>query len=402
VFGHVAGANWTHIETDATGRYVWATRFLNINTQDSPVWYSDNYGIAWYQAAMNSIEEIWVSGTGQFVCGISVPNTGLNNNRYAVYSSDYGRTFQIHAVSNTTLLRTINGSADGSVLVIGSTNQTEGVFASDGLLRIARQGQQNIQDLSVVGGTLSKLNGVYTLTSDVVLWSSGQTTISTATAFVNFDIASINLNLYNIRYEIDCYWNLSVSTAAFITMSLNNFASIDGDNNTNTADSTIGAITNWTNNIHNGIYGSTGVYDQGYRNRFYCGYSPTVGNQAQWRYRTLMRGELSLHYRPQGQAGVTDTSTTERTIYNRFSCENYTTSFVAFNSIYGANSNNLDSNHQRINGTAVWGAEINWNSNGTFSNGITQIGIRMLDGVDIFTTKPRTALYVTRIFRVRK
>jgi hypothetical protein len=403
VFGHVAGANWTHIETDATGRYVWATRFLNINTQDSPVWYSDNYGVGWYQAAMNSIEDIWVSGTGQFVCGISVPNTGLNNNRYAVYSSDYGRTFQIHAVSNTTLLRTINGSADGSILVIGSTNQTEGVFASDGLLRIARQGQQNIQDLSVVGGTISKLNGVYTLTNDVVLWSSAQTTISSATAFVNFDITSINLDLYNIRYEIDCYWNLSDSTAAFITMSLNNFASIDSYNSTNTPGGDIGAITNWTNNIHNGIYGSTGVFDQGYRNRFYCGYSPVVGSTAQYRYRTIMRGELSLQYRPQAQAGITDTSTTERTIYNRFSCENYTTSYVGgLNVLYGANSNNIDSNHQRINGTAVWGAHINWNSNGTFSNGITQVGIRMLDGADIFTTRPRTALYVTKFFRVRK
>jgi hypothetical protein len=401
-FGHISGANWTHIECDAMGRYVWATRFLNVNTQDSQAWYSDDYGVAWYQGGINSIEDIWVSGTGQFVCGISVPNTSLVNNRFAVYSSDYGRTFQIHAVSNTTLLRTINGSADGSVLVIGSTNQSEGGFASDGLLRIAREGQQNIQDLSVLGGTLSKLNGVYTLTNDVVLWSSGQTTISTATAFVNFDFSSINLDLYNIRYEIDCYWNLSVSTAAFITMSLNNFASIDSYNNTFFTGSDIGAITNWTNNIHNGTYGSTGVFDQGYRNRFYCGYSPTVGETAQFRYRTIMRGELSLQYRPQAQAGITDTSTTERTIYNRFSCENYTTSFVGgLNLIYGANSNNIDSNHQRINGTAVWGAHINWNSNGTFSNGITQIGIRMLDGADL-TTKPRTALYVTKFFRVRK
>ncbi len=115
-----------------------------------------------------------------------------------------------------------------------------------------------------------------------------------------------------------------------------------------------------------------------------------------------MRGELTLLYRPQGQAGITDTSTTERTIYNRFSCENYTTSYVGgLNVLYGANSNNIDSNHQRINGTAVWGAHINWNSNGTFSNGITQIGIRMLDGADL-STRPRTALYVTKFFRVRK
>jgi len=405
-FGHIAGANWTHIECDATGRYVWATRFDTINNLNPAAWYSDNYGVAWYQATgWSSLEDVWVSATGQFVVGVSVPNPSASNNAFLVYSSDYGRNLTYQSVGANTY-RTINGSADGSVLVLGSSNETEGSpsYTGDGRIRIARQGQQNIQDLSVVGGTISNLNGVYTLTltNDVVLWSSGQTTISTATAFVNFDIASINLDLYNIRYEIDCYWNLSDSTAAFITMSLNNFASIDSYNNTNTPGGDIGAITNWTNNIHNGIYGSTGVYDQGYRNRFYCGYSPVVGSTAQYRYRTIMRGELTLLYRPQAQAGITDTSTTERTIYNRFSCENYTTSYVGgLNVLYGANSNNIDSNHQRINGTAVWGAHINWNSNGTFSNGITQVGIRMLDGADL-STRPRTAIYVTRIFRVKK
>ena len=82
--GHISGANFTHIECDATGRFGWATRYVNINTQDSQAYRSEDYGATWFEAGMNSIEDIWVSGTGQFMAGVSVPNTSISNNRFLV------------------------------------------------------------------------------------------------------------------------------------------------------------------------------------------------------------------------------------------------------------------------------------------------------------------------------
>jgi hypothetical protein len=194
--GHISGANFTHIECDATGRFVYATRYLNINTQESAALRSDDYGATWVLAGMNSIEDIWVSGTGQFIAGVSVPNTavinGVANQRFLVYSVDYGRTIQALSLGNTTTFRTINGSADGSVLVVGSVNFTDGGFAGDGLIRIARQGQQNIQDFQVTGnGTLSKANGIYSLNIPTPptpaaaaeqLWYTGINNITTNTS----------------------------------------------------------------------------------------------------------------------------------------------------------------------------------------------------------------------------
>jgi hypothetical protein len=423
VFGHISGANWTHIECDATGRYVWATRFLNINTQDSPVWYSDNYGVAWYQAAMNSIEDIWVSGTGQFVCGISVPNTSLSNNRYAVYSSDYGRTFQIHAVSNTTLLRTINGSADGSVLVIGSTNQSEGGFASDGLLRIARQGQQNIQDLVVLGGTLSKANGVYTIATDE-LWFSGGFEIQTGNPQfkVDFDFLSagkIDLTQYNIRYEIDCYWSTGTWSYIYPLLSINDVLNIDvPGTNPNVSHDPLSGLTNWTNNINNGTYGGSEVYTQTYNNRFFAGYFPgstTNPNQAGannlQRQRSLIKGTLSLHRRPAAQVGITDASVNARDIYNVFTCDNYSSRFYS-GMLYLMNSTaqqgtDYGINHQRINGTGIMAAESVWTydaigGGGQMATGIFRLGFHLSEGGTTTLHRPRAAHYTYRIYRERK
>ena len=170
VQGHISGGKWTHIESDATGRFVWATRFDTVNNMYVQAYRSDNYGSSWNPANMNSIEDIWVSGTGQYMAGISVPNTNISSYSFLAYSSDYGQTVQVHPVSNTTLLRTINASADGSILVIGSASGEEGGFQSDGKIRIARQERQNIQELIVTGSSLTKVGGVYTLNNDVVLW----------------------------------------------------------------------------------------------------------------------------------------------------------------------------------------------------------------------------------------
>jgi hypothetical protein len=220
VQGHISGTNWNRIECDATGRFVYATRYLNINTQDSQAYRSDDYGATWTAAGMNSIEELWVSATGQFIAGISVPNSNLSNNAYVVYSTDYGRTIQIFSMGNTTTYRTFNGSADGSVLVMGSLSIAQGSpsLPGTGFIRVARQGQQNIQDLSVVGGTITKASGTYTLNVADKLsynWDNNIYSGTLSPAVGNFNPTlpqSLDLNTYSYEVAIDCYMTASPGT----------------------------------------------------------------------------------------------------------------------------------------------------------------------------------------------
>ena len=422
VQGHIAGGRWTNIECDATGRFVWATRFDTVNNMFVAAYRSDNYGGSWVLAGMNSIEDIWVSGTGQFMAGVSVPNTSLSNNRYLVYSSDYGQTVQAHPVSNTTLLRTINGSADGSILVIGSASGEEGGFQSDGKIRIARQGQQNIQDLSILGGTLSKVGGIYTISTDE-LWFSGGFEIQTGNPQfkVDFDWLSagkIDLTQYNIRYEIDCYWSTGTNSYIYPLLSINDVRNIDVEGtNPNISHDPLSGLTNWTNNINNGTYGGSEVYTQTYNNRFFAGYFPgssTNGNAGAnnlQRQRSLIKGTLSVHRRPTGQTGIVDAAQNTRDIFNVFTCDNYTTRFYSGMS-YLMNSNaqqgiDYGVNHQRINGTGIMAAESVWTydatlNNSQMANGIFRIGFHLSEGGTTTLHRPRAAHYTYRIYRERK
>lgn len=429
VSGHLSGGNWTRIESDATGRYVWATRYVNINTQDTAAYRSDNYGVTWVLAGMNSIEDIWVSATGQFMAGVSVPNTsvidGLANRSFLVYSVDYGRTVQIFSLSNTTTFRTINGSADGSVLVVGSVNYSEGnpSHSGDGLLRIARQGQQNIQDLSVVGGTIAKLGGTYTLTNDVVLWFSGGFEIQTGNPQykVDFDFLSagkIDLFQYNIRYEIDCYWSTGTWSYIYPLLSINDVRNIDvPGTNPNISHDPLSGLTNWTNNINNGTYGGSEVYAQTYNNRFFAGYFPgsstnmNAGANNLQRQKSLIKGTLSLHRRPAAQTGITDAAQNARDIYNIFTCDNYSARFYS-GMLYLMNSNaqqgiDYGINHQRINGTGIFAAEsvFSYNAMGAgtaMASGVSRLGLHLSEGGNTDATRARAAHYTYRIYRERK
>jgi hypothetical protein len=417
VQGHISGELWKRIECDATGRFVYATRYLNVNTQTSQAYRSDSYGApgTWVPANMNSIEDIWVSATGQFMAGVSVPNTGvidgLQYRRFLVYSVDYGRTVQILSLSNTTTFRTINGSADGSVLVLGSGNISEGSpsYSGDGFIRVARQGQQNIQDLTVTGGTITKLGGVYTLTNDVVLWASGSliTSTDTATPFMDWSstAGNIDLTLFNIRYEIECNWDYSASVypAAFIHIAPNNITASDYQNDPNTGNTFVGGVTNWTNIMADGAWGNiTGEFNQSYRNRFMGGFANQISaGLTEQRCRTLLNGELMLQSRPTGQSGITDPSTEERNIFNRFTCNNYTTQRVSGSWLtYQISGNDFQNSHMRQDGTAIFSAQSYWN--GFLASGINRLGLRLNDGLDTTITRPRGAHYVYRIYRVRK
>ena len=426
VLGHVAGAYWNRIESDATGRFVYATRFESVNAQTTAVYRSENYGASgsWVLAGMNSIEDIWVSATGQFVAGVSDPNTSINNDRFLAYSVDYGRTVQVINLGNTTLFRTINGSADGSVLVLGSSNETEGSpsYTGDGLIRIAREGQQNIQDLVVNGGTLTKVGGVYTIATDE-LWFSGGFEIQTGNpqSKVDFDFLSagkIDLTQYNIRYEIDCYWSTGTNSYIYPLLAINDVRNIDlGNYDNGLSYDQLSGLTNWTNNINNGVYGGAEVYAQTYRNRFFCGYfpasttNPAAPTNDQIRQRSLIKGTLSLHRRPTGQTGIVDASPNARDILNIFSCDNYATRFYSGMS-YLLNSSvqqgtDYGVNHQRINGTAIFPAEPAWSYNALgagsqIAAGVFRLGFHLSEGGTTTLLRPRAAHYTYRIYRERK
>ena len=254
----------------------------------------------------------------------------------------------------------------------------------------------------MTGGTITKLGGVYTLTNDVVLWASGSliTSTDTATPFMDWSstAGNIDLTLFNIRYEIECNWNYSASVypPAFIHIAPNNITASDYQNDPNTGNTFVGGVTNWTNIMADGAWGNiTGEFNQSYRNRF------MGGGLTDYRCRTIMNGELMLQSRPTGQSGITDPSTEERNIFNRFTCNNYTTQRVSGSWLtYQISGNDLQNSHMRQDGTAIFSAQSYWN--GFLASVINRLGLRLNDGLDTTITRPRGAHYVYRIYRVRK
>jgi hypothetical protein len=393
VQGHIAdGGYWRRIECDATGRFVYATRYSSI-TANYFIYISNDYGTTWNSnSGINGCEDVWVSGTGQFVAAISNPQAG--GIPYVTYSTDYGRTFTGVNMGASTTYRCINGSADGSVLVLGSINFTDGISPGTGFIRVARQGRPAYS-----------VSGI----QDVELWTSSIAVINAHNPSFPFGSAgSISLDQYNIRYEIECYFYAGDAPYAYIQLSLNGYTGTDvagtatQDPNTTTTNS-LSSLTNWTNHVNNGtnVDTNTTEYNQCFRNRFYCGYSPIVGVTDAFRYRTIIKGTLSLNH-PAVQAGITDHSTAERNIYNQFSCENYTSSLTSsLHYLFGATNLDPASNHQRIIGTSIYAAESLWTTAG-YNTGINQIGLRFIEGANLTTTRIRNTQYRYRIYRVRK
>jgi hypothetical protein len=414
VSAHLSGGNWTHIECDATGRFVYATRYVNISTPIVENRRSDNYGMDWYGGGLNGVEDIWVSGTGQFVAGVSNPQgSGIS---YFVYSTDYGRSFlsvgnPASSVNNT--YRTINGSADGSILVLGSVNFTEGGFAGDGKIRIAREGQQNIQDFQVTGGgTISKANGIYSLNipsslASEQLWFRGIANINSGTYSLDWT-TRIDLTQYDIRYKIDINYDYLVSQStnpAFIELGLN---SVRG--------SSIGAgssmfqrpvVTNWTNTIIQGTPGFSDAFNQTYRHRFYCGYRPPSTWGTDYRNRQYLSGELSMNRRATADPFISpDHSVNSYEILNKFTSDHYILVKNQFNNtehyIYTPDFSEVNNQHQRIHGSALWNpsAGSQWANN--LAIGINNITLYFSDvnNQSVYYARPAEIQY--SIYRVNK
>ena len=421
VQGHIAdGGYWRRIECDAMGRFVYATR-LNTITSQLYVYRSDDYGTTWAQFNAPGYEDVWVSATGQFVVMVSNAwtwNLAPYNGVIVVYSRDYGRqdTFSIFNLGQTSTIQNINGSGDGSVLVLGSLSITQSGFAGDGKIRIARQGQQNIQDLSVVGGTIVKASGTYTLTNDVVLWYSA-TPYFTSQGTYNLTwptTSKIDLTQFNIRYEIDINFDYLLNQSnnnSYIQLGLNEATSTSGAGESGAK---VHSVTNWTNIVNNGTsIGAADEFNQTYRNRFYCGYRPPSTWNTDYRNRLRLSGEISYNRRIASDPGISpDYSSNSREILNKFNCDHSVVTKSDANNtewyVYSLAGIDQIEGHQRIHGTSIWNASggnlwtANEGTNTALSQGVYNISLAFQDLTTTTTTYARGAEVNIRIYRVRK
>lgn len=420
------GANWTRvrnqiasgsyffgiIKCDTTGRFLVACdRSEAQPTGGGQIQTSDDFGSGWTWFG----DELARGGTAAYVSPGGNLMITLHNETYNSrirYTQDYGRSWTNAIDYNSVIgggsarLISIAANYDGTVILTSdniSTSRVHRCIEERGRLAAA----VGSRDLTITPA----FGGGYTLLNNPVetLWTSSISVFNTHNpSFPLGSFGSIDLDLYNIRYEIECYWYVGDAPYAYIQLSLNGFTATDTGSSNQTDPNTavtgsIGSLTNWTNIINNGttIDSNNTEFNQCFRNRFYCGYSPIVGSTDSFRYRTIIKGTLSL-LNPAIQAGITDHSTAERNIYNQFSCENYTSTFPTsqFHFLFGDTLQNLVSNHQRLIGTSIYAAESLWTTAG-YNAGINQIGLKFIEGSNL-TTRTRNAQYRIRFYRVRK
>jgi len=393
------------LECDATGRFVFATRARVVNFEQ--MYRSDDYGTTWSATTLYGTRDVWVSATSQFVVAISLKDDSGNSQIYS--SADYGRTFNTYSTGNKPL-HCIAGSANGEVLAVGSVDNP---FFGDvpngspangsslsGQKRIARQAVQEIQDLSVVGGTIAKAAGFYTLTTDVVLIHTGSTNINSGIYNLPWT-GKIDLTLYNIRYEININYDsiTGEEPGAYIDFGLN---SVRGSLAEQRYGNLMPCVTNWTSIVNDGGFGGD-EFNQSYRGRFYCGYRPSSSGGGDYRYRQYLSGEISFNRR-----AITDIS---YEILNKFSSDHYilvqdySTSYAY---VYSPNNSQINKQHQRMNGTAIWivttdGFWSKGENNGTaLSQGVDNIALYFSELFNTSNLYPRAAQIQYSIYRVRK
>lgn len=401
------GGYFNRLECDATGRFVYATRFSSITAMHH-VYRSDNYGETWGSGLASGQEEVWVSATGQFVMMVSNAwawNAAPWYGYIVSYSSDYGRpgTFDNnYTLMGQNTIRTINGSGDGSVLVLGSVNQTEGGVAGDGKIRIARSGIVNPYDRL--------------FSMDVILWYSGALDITTQTNKINLPFTSagkIDLANYNIKYEIDINWNLETSETSPSHPTC--FISMGFQSNTITTPNARVANTIWTrkaqttiNSFPNELSSSSNdaTHDQSFHNVFLCGYATGQWIGDLYRYRSLMKGEISrVTTRPAQYTN--DFAVNSRTIMNRFNAdcilydaESGASALKFYTNILGDGQGQI-----QIEGTAFWEMAYN-NLYNDIASGIDNIFINLHNGipgsVNFYSNVLRRGYITYRIYRVRK
>lgn len=420
------GVNWgrvntidpiVHISCDSTGRIVAGT--LGTNTA---VLTSRDYGQTWTTIVVVGANTVSVCPAGNIIW-IGCFNQGSTNQLY--FSDDYGQSFSVRNQSPfndnsfasyvSTNYITIATNNDGSLVVGGGGNLNRyRVLPQDVFAITAGSG------ISVTGSSGSYLiSSTSTVTNDYQLWANGSVYVPYDGATSNFFIdwssyGKIDLVLYDIKYEIEIHWDANQLSSqwpyAFIEMGLNKAMAIDGLNQ----GLIMHSATNWTNNINSGPFGGATDYNQGYAGRFYAGFSQGINANFGvaspiYRYKTLLSGYLNYNYRTVLQSGITDTSTVGRLIQNHFTCDSFLQQHTGFNTMgiwYDGAANEAHKN--RIHGSALWEASMNgrWDvnsgTNEAMSQGIYRIALRLHEGTNYLTSRPRGAQLVYRIYRVRK
>jgi len=416
------------IECDSTGRYVYATRVHTSNaTTTIPMYQSADFGTTWSASTLAiSMADVWVSGTGQFVAGISVPLGGLTGSRF-YYSIDYGRTYSNVFISLLSI-RCVVGSGDGSTLAVGSINNTDFGVGGDGNIRVARQIPLEIVTTGLNESAM--INGIMNITPNEQLWARGEGYQDGANGnyFCSFNNAArIYLSEYNIGYKVEFYWAAGTTYAnQFNHLGINNYTAAQAGYNQGSN----GGYTATTNMEF--LHTPSSVDNKAsFIGRSYCGFQQNISSTGlQYRFASILTGRLSMNNRPEsspsygglpasgGTLTTNDWGVFSKVLKNEFLCDNY--SIVSANSnyqydwgIYAPASIDYPFSYVTVRGNSVWdmtyGGIYYAGGADSIQNGVWRLFIRNADNTAVFggidgtpTNRPRNAYMKYQIYRIRK
>ena len=415
------------IECDSTGRYVYATRVHTSNAAPNiPMYKSADFGANWTASIAVTMADVWVSGTGQFVVGLSVPLGGLNGTQIR-YSIDYGRTFISVSISLGSF-RCIVGSGDGSTLALGSLNNTDFGVVGDGKIYVARQIPLEIVTTGLNENAM--INGIMNITPNQQLWARGEgyQTGENGNYLCPFNGAPrINLSEYNIGYKIEFYWAPGyLVPAQFNHLGINNYTAAQSGYNQGSN----GGYTSVTNME----FLQTPYYTDNkasYIGRSFCGYQQNISSTGlQFRHASILTGTLSLNHRPEnapaygglpasgGSLTTNDWGVFSKVLKNEFLCDNFTS--VSANSTYqydwgivAPSTIDYPFSYFTARGNSVWdmtyGGIYYASGADSIQNGVFRLFIRNADNLGAFNNidnapinRPRNAYMKYQIYRIRK
>ena len=329
------------------------------------------------------------------------------------YSTNYGRTwinaFDLNTILGSSTIRTLASNHDGSVLLV-TTDSNDAIYRC-----VEERGKLELAATSNGLSLTPAFNGGYILNGNTAdaLWFSGATDITTQTSRIALPFTSagkIDLANYHIKYEIDINWNLETDPNSpshppcFISMGF--YGDYLANSNVAANKSVRAANTIWTRKS-DPTTGSFPVdiesttHDSVFNNVFFCGYAAGQYIGEAYRYRTMMKGEISrATTRPAQTSG--DFAANSRLVMNRFYADT-----VLYDSEAGANA--LEFYHPvvegqgqfHIQGTAVW--EMNReNKYSVIQNGLDGLLIDLNNTASGFAAVSRRGYFTYRIYRVRK
>ena len=416
------GATWTRVRTqiatgsyffgiikcDATGRFLIACdQSLQPGQVTGQIHTSDDFGTTWTWSGdeqARGAKAAFVSPGGNLM--IVAHNT--NYNSAIRISEDYGKTwrlaFNMNVLIGASSIQSFASNHDGSVLLLDITsgNLIYCSYEERGRLGLGA-GSTDLSITPSFGGGYT----LYNIPAGEVLWYSGVTTTTSDTASVYLDDfrdvrGKIDLTQFDIRYEMDILWNYTsvIYPQCWIGLGLNMVQASSVANPTQN-----NAQTTWTNLSQTTFTGMT-PFDQVYTSRFFCGFSGEQGTGTAYRYRTTMKGNISLVTRQTLQF-LNDPVMNSRMIQNDFECnscllEPHTTANQF--RIFSATDSNAGQQTQR--GVAVWEASYDnlWNLGSVGANDLNSGVYRLyLRFTNTGTTNVfRGAQIKYSIYRVRK